>query len=92
MGIDDGAAYREADPDTTGFGRVKGFENALELTGSDPGPGIGYRYDQPIPLARFRDDLQFPLCNVRTRHCFDGIEDEVEHDLLELNPVSFNRR
>src|SRR3954451_24945882 len=56
MGVDDGATDQEAHSNPAGLGRVKSFENAIEMFRIDARPGIAYGDQDAIPLALLAAD------------------------------------
>ena len=59
MGIDDGAADRQADSHSAGLGGVEGFEDPLAILRCDAGTRVADRDEQTLRRARFGADHQF---------------------------------
>src|SRR5215471_19719863 len=85
MGLNDRATDRQAH--TLRLGRVEGFKEAWEALRRQPRPGIPYPDTNAVRLVGFRADQQFaPAVTVAT-HRLDGVDDQVDHHLLNLHPI-----
>src|SRR5215470_7737858 len=91
MGVDDRAADRQPHSHAVRLRRVERLENALQLLRVDAWPSIAYCYENTSVVV-FRADQQLSCRQLSEPHCFDGIEDKVEDDLLQLNAISVNGR
>jgi len=87
MGIDDGAAYRESNPHSAVLGGVEGLENPLAILRSDAASRVAYRDEQALRRARFGADHQFPHFIIDGDHGLDRVEDQIQHDLLQLHSI-----
>ena len=89
--LDDRAADRQAHPHALGLGREGRREDPVSLARADSGAGIRDRQGHGVAVARLRTDRQdsrlAPL-----RHRVDGVDDEVEKHLLQLDPVTGHDR
>jgi hypothetical protein len=82
MGFDNRAADREAHAHSVGLRRVEGFEETRQSFGAQPRAGVSH---PEAHLVRFRlscgdEHLSGAVCN--PTHCLDGVENEIEDDLL----------
>src|SRR5215813_10621422 len=91
MSIDDGTAYRQPHPCSTGLGGVEGLEDAFEMRRINTRPGIAHGHEDAC-LVLLGADQQLSCPRLYRNHCFSGVQDEVQQDLLELNAISFNRK
>src|SRR6185436_12672283 len=89
MGFDDGAADRKADPDAGGLRREEGPEDPLAILGGDTGPRVSNRNEQPL-RARCGADGKLARALIEASHGLDRVHDQIQHDLLQLNPISVN--
>src|ERR1700745_2892731 len=87
VSIDDGPAYRQAHPSSTGFGGIESLEDALRLRRIDARPGIAHGHANACVVS-LRADQQFSRSRFYRAHGFDRVEDQVQQDLLNLNTVS----
>ena len=92
VGIDDGAADRQANPHATRLGGEEGFENPFAILRGDTRSRIADGHDQTLPRARFCADQQFPRFIIGADHGLDRVEDQIQQDLLQLNSISANWR
>src|ERR1700730_12732867 len=90
MGIDDGAAYRKPNSDSAGFGGIEGPENSLAILPGDAGSRVAHSDEQAVRRARFGANHQFPRFIIDAGHGLDRVENEIQHDLLQLNSISAN--
>ena len=90
--FDDRAADRQSHPQTARLARVEGVEDALEGGQRQPRTGIANR-NQHVARGGFpRGDQQFSRAIADAAHCLDGIDDQVEHHLLQLDAIAWNER
>src|ERR1700730_4031228 len=92
MGIDDGAAYRKANSHSAGLCGVEGPKNPLAILHGDARSRVAHPDEQALRWAAFVAHHQRPRSISDTGHGLDRVEDEIQHDLLQLNSVSANRR
>ena len=86
--LDDGVADGEAHAHAGGFGGEEGLEDAAELVGAEAGAGIGNGGADGFrgfgPGANGKESF----LGVLGEHGVDGVDDEVEDDLLEFDQVA----
>src|SRR5690554_1365207 len=90
VGINDGAADRQADAHAFGFRANEGHEKLACDLGVEPRSAIGYAELYHTLLGLAAGDHEFTLLD--RLHGLDGIAHEVENDLLKLCRVGENRR
>ncbi len=82
MGFDDRAADREAHAHALRLGRVEWLEQTRETFLAQPGAGVLH---PEAHLVRFRlagSDVHLSGAVSNRTHCLDGVENEIEDDLL----------
>src|SRR5215831_9266275 len=89
MSIDDGTAYRQPHPCSTGLGGVEGVEDAFEMRRINTRPGIAHGHEDAY-LVLLGADHQLSRPFLYRAHCFGRIQDEVQQDLLQLNAIPLN--
>src|SRR5262245_44904586 len=89
MGIDDGSADGQPHPGAAGLRGVEGLENSLEMFRINARPRIAYS-DQDPSLGLLSPDQQFSWPRLDRSHCLDGVEDQIQDDLLHLNAIALN--
>jgi len=87
MGGDDRTADRQAHPCPVGFRRVESLKNALEIVLINARAGIAHSDENRIGLRSFSADRQVSYARLDRAHRFDGVEDQVQRDLLQLNTI-----
>src|SRR6516162_5206917 len=90
--LDDRAADREPHPHAVRFGGYERLEDRVRHLGGYPWPRIGHGdLDGAVAFAAGLDDDQSPLgaCRFHRVHC---VPQQVQQHLLDLDPVSHNRR
>src|SRR6516225_5038155 len=71
VSIDDGSAYRQPHPCSTGFG-VEGVEDAIEMLRINARPGIAHRHENACRVLLGADrQLSYP--HLYRAHCFSRI-------------------
>jgi len=90
MSINDGTADREPHPRSIGLSGVECLEDVLDMRGIDTGPQISHCHEDTcrVPLSR---DRQLSRPRPDAAHRFNRVENQVEHDLLQLNAIAMNR-
>ena len=83
MGLDNRAANREAHAHAVGLRRIEWFKETRQSFGAQPGAGISHPEAHRVRF-RLADSDEHQLSGaVSTRtHCLDGVENEIEDDLL----------
>ena len=87
MSIDDGPAYRQPHSCSIGLGGVESVEDALQLRPIDARSGIAHGHENAC-VVLLSADQQLPWTRLNRAHCFNRVEDQVQQDLLKLNPIS----
>jgi hypothetical protein len=87
MGTDDGPADRQPHAQSAGLCGVESLENALDMFRIDARSGIANRDEDAISLSPFGADQQLPRPCLDRAHCFDGVQYQVQDDLLQLNTI-----
>src|SRR6478736_6263646 len=88
MRFDDGAANRQAHSDTIGLRAVECFENPIQLADRYPTACIRDTHDYTLFPNRTSDGDA--LCPWRSCHRLSAVHDQVENNLLQLRPVSYD--
>src|SRR5215470_4979304 len=92
MSLNDRAADRQPHTHSLRFGRVEGFEQAWQALRRQPRPGIPYPDAHAFRLVGFRTDQQFAPAVTVAAHRLDGVDDQVDHHLLNLQPIAPKER
>src|SRR5688572_15004730 len=92
MSFDDGAADGEPDPHAGALRRVERVEQLVYTLLVDAHAGIPYGQAHSILVLAFGSDQQLPRAVVHAHHRVAGVADQVQDDLLELDPVTGQRR
>ena len=88
MGLDDRSADRQAHAHAAGFGSEECVEQPVGILGGQSDAAIAYRDQNLAGFLLVRPDHQLAQ-PVRDRlHRFDAVDDEIEDDLLQLDPVA----
>src|SRR5712691_3633351 len=90
MGIDDGPADRQPHPNSAGLRGVESLENALEMFRTNARPGIAHCHENATGLGLLGADQQLSWPRLDRAHGFDRVQDQVQHDLLQLNTISLD--
>src|SRR6516162_2371440 len=85
VGLDNGAADRQADTHALALVGDKGLEELRHQFRRDPGPGVGHADRDHIVVAGCRGNNE--LASLRRRHGLDRISQQVEQHLLNLHLV-----
>src|SRR5215471_297961 len=92
MRLDDRTANRQTHAHAAGFCRVKRIEHALSVVCVESLAPISYRHEHAVRGGvRGGDQQLWPPISSSTRR-FDRVDNQVPHDLLQLNPISLNER
>jgi hypothetical protein len=91
MGFDDRTADRQSHAYPVGLGRVEWVEEALETLRAQSGTRISHNDEHAVRLLHSADhQLAGPLAGVA--HRFDGVDDQVDDNLLQLDAIASNER
>src|SRR5262249_49557191 len=85
MGLDNGAADRQADTHAVTLVGDKGLEELRHHFLRDPGPGVGHADGDHIVIAGSGGNNE--LASLRRLHGLDGIAQQVQQNLLDLHLV-----
>ena len=88
-GLNNRATDRQAHAKAVGLGREERIEDLLDDFCVQPHAGI-FDADDQLRILFPRTDEQFPGAFSGFRHRTHAIHHEVQHDLLQLNPVGFD--
>ena len=91
MSLNDGAAYRQPHPCSTGLRGVEGVEDSIEMRRINAWPGIAYGHEG-VCLALLGADHQLSNPLLNRAHCFSRVQNQVQQDLLQLNAIPQNRK
>src|ERR1700675_4896236 len=92
MRFDDRAANGETQPQTARFGRVESLEQLLDSRRREAWPRISYLDQHAIRLGLLGADQQVSVPFVEAAHRVDRIHDQIEYYLLQLDPISLDKR
>src|SRR6185312_16611260 len=90
MRLDDGAAHRQSDPHPLTLGAIKRLETPSGPRGGKTNPGVPDTQPYPAPRVRLRSDEQLPRPVLHRAHRIGAIAQEIQNDLLELNPIALH--
>src|ERR1700733_8086846 len=90
MTFDDRAADRPAHAQATWLRRIECIKYELDILCGQTGPRVADRDDDSVRLGCARRNEQLSRAVRDCVHCLDGIDDEIEHDLLQLDPIPFD--
>ena len=89
MRFHDRTAYRQPHAHALRLRRIEGMEETPEALWAQPGAGIPHRDDDAMRAVPGGTNGQVSRSVVgEVTHRLDGIHHQIEHHLLELNPVS----
>src|SRR5262249_57222484 len=92
ISLNDTAGDRQTHTHALLLGRVEGFKQAWEALRRQPRPGIPHGDAHAFRLIGFRADLQFAPAVTVAAHRMDGVDDQVDHHLLNLHPIAPKER
>ena len=83
MGFDNRAANREAHADAVGLRRIEWFKETRQSLGAQPGAGVSHPEAHTVRF-RLADSNEHQLSGAVSNrtHCLNGVENEIEDDLL----------
>jgi len=87
MDLDDRAANREPHARAIRFGCVEGIEHVVARGRIKPRTGIPHFHEYIAQLASAGDDRQFARSVGLPAHRLDGVDDQIEDHLLQLDSV-----
>src|ERR1700740_2786761 len=91
VGFDNRPADRESKPQTARLRRVESFEHTVKSRRCESRSRISHLYRHAIRFVTGADEqLSLPFADAA--HRLDGIDDQVEQYLLELDPISLHTR
>jgi hypothetical protein len=73
-------------------GRVECVEQAVEAPRRQSRPGISHRDKHAVHSIARTADQQLPRRFVRCAHCFNGVDDQVQPHLLQLDAIRLHHR
>jgi hypothetical protein len=88
VGLDNRTANRQAHPHTARFCREERLEYALAISQADSCSRVSNRYHYANVVLNFGCDAQNPRL-IHGRHRIDGVCDQVQKHLLQLNSISY---
>ena len=88
MGVDDRPTDRQPHAHAAGLRREEGVEEAVHCFRSEPRTRILDRNEQIAGPVDLRSYPQHPRLAHDRAHRLDAIHDQIEDDLLQLNPVA----
>ena len=91
MRLDNRPADRQAHSHAAGLCRVERLEQPVQIACRKPGAQVAHRYQHAIGSVSLCADAEMTM-SADVRHCLDGIEDEIEDNLLHLDSVPVDRR
>src|SRR5713101_6603094 len=94
MGQNNRLAYRQPHAQSVGLRRVQGLEETLDVSLLEPNSCVVH--DDPhtgacADLVSMRADHQLPTPVGDVAHRLDRVGQQIQHDLLKLNPIAENR-
>src|SRR3954468_11723690 len=92
MLLDDRAADRQPDAHAVALRRVKGVKQSVHALAIDAHAGVAHAHAHMIGVLALGDDTQAPLAIVHVAHRVAGVPQQVENDLLKLDPVASEGR
>ena len=92
MRLDDRTADRQSHAHAIRLGRVECVEESVQALRLQSRAPILHGDAHAVCSICLGADQQLPRPLVRSAHRFDGVEDQVEHHLLKLDPISRNER
>ena len=92
MSFDDGATDGESDTHPVTFCCVEGVKQLVHDLRVDPDAGIAYHYADTIAPLSLGSDQQLPWPVVNAHHRVGSIAQQVQDDLLELDPIANDSR
>src|SRR5262249_2021674 len=88
LALDDGAAHKPTGSHTTGLGGEKGCEQFLRVADGEADPVILHGQAHITTFITFSSDDQLAWTIVDIAHGLRGVQEEVEHHLLQLDAVA----
>jgi hypothetical protein len=91
VGFNDRATDCQSKSNAMPFCREIGLKNATRTFRIESDARILHSYQHPVGMG-LRSDIQLPRSGIYSLHGFDPVHDEVDQDLLQLNPVADDAR
>ena len=92
MRFDNPAANGQPNSDASGFRREEGVEQAIDVVRVDARTIVLHRNDHLTDIVLLRLDQQFVRSVANRRHGLNTICQEIDDDLLQLNPITTHQR
>lgn len=92
MRFNDRTANRQAHPQAAGLGRVEGLEGEFGRRRWQTRTRILHQDERSTGFGLAGGDQQLSRPLRHPAHCFDGIDYQVQDDLLQLDPICSNER
>src|SRR5215831_17861934 len=92
MSLDDRATDGEPDAHAIGFRCVEGVEQLDHILGVHAHADIPHAHADTIAVLAFGSDQQLPRAIVHVNHRVGGVAEQVQDDLLELDPIAGDGR
>ena len=92
MSFDDGATDGESDTHPVTFCCVEGVKQLVHDLRVDPDAGIAYHHAHTIAPLSLGSDQQLPWAVINAYHRVGSIAQQVQDDLLELDPIANDSR
>src|SRR5215469_8833036 len=91
MPLDDGATDGEPDTHAVGLRGVESVEQLVHVLGVDALAGVPHAHAHTIAGLAFGSDQQLPRAVVHVSHRVGGVAEQIQDDLLELDPIAGDR-
>jgi hypothetical protein len=92
VGFDDRAADRKANAHAVWLCGVEGFEQTPQIFRAQPRAGVAHPNAHALRLYAVSADVQLANAVAKVAHRLNCVDDQIQHHLLQLDPVSFNAR
>src|SRR6266446_6207256 len=92
MSFDDRTTDRQPHPQTAALGRIEGLKEVLVICWRQSRPRILHSDEHAVLPVLSRANQQPSRSLADAAHCFNGVDDQVEDHLLQLDPISLNER
>jgi hypothetical protein len=86
--IDNGAADRKTHPKTARFGRMKRGEDVIHGRRIKANSRVAHHHQHLPFIMGLRPDEELTIPAFHRGHRIDGVQQEVEYDLLQLHPIA----
>jgi hypothetical protein len=85
MRLNDGSADGQSHAHSLGFRRKERLEDAFKIRPADPSSGIFDGNEYAMAIGLFAANSEYPGTIIDRAHGLNGIGNQVEQDLLQLN-------